>query len=90
MISSMSKTLSLGLALLSIAPTGAFAHLTVYTKANYGFNVTQGTFAPLDNRPMVPLMNRPFLNDLPNAVGWWHHGMQDYPPNDGDGACFVV
>ena len=42
----------------------------------YGFNVTRHTF-PYDNRPVAPLMHRPFSE-------WWYHGHLDYPPHPED------
>ncbi|KAH9838462.1 uncharacterized protein C8Q71DRAFT_722637 [Rhodofomes roseus] len=61
--------------LAALAPL-ASAHIALWNKAMYGFNVSAQTFS-YDNRPVVPLVNQPFDQ-------WWFHGHLGYPPNAGD------
>jgi len=54
----------------------AEAHIALWHKSMYGFNVTQQTFS-YDNRPQAPMVDYTFDQ-------WWFHGHLGYPPNEGD------
>ncbi|KAF9790725.1 hypothetical protein BJ322DRAFT_409872 [Thelephora terrestris] len=57
-----------------IAPVNA--HISIFTPAMWGYNVSFDTF-PYDNRPVAPLADYTFEQ-------WWFHGHLGYPPNPGD------
>jgi hypothetical protein len=53
------------------------AHAALWHPSMFGFNVTDRTFAPRDNRPVAPLQDMTFNE-------WWFHGHLGYPPHPGD------